>query len=200
MSRELDQTRASLLARLAKDVDKDAWLEFWERYAELIHSFARQRQLQASDCDDVVQTVLMALLRAMPNFSYDPARGRFRGYLKTITLRAIYRKTRQNSDTSALEDVEHLPEETAALSEDPEVDALWESQWRQHHVRRAMRVIEQEFNEKDRAAFNQYVVAGLDPSATAEALGLSVDQVYQAKSRILKRLSTVIKQQQIEEG
>ena len=76
---------------------------------------------------------------------------------------------------------------------------MWEAEWRRHHVRRAMRVVEREFNERDRAAFSQYVLGGASPESTAEGLGMTVNQVYQAKSRILKRLSVVIEQQRREE-
>ena len=57
-----------------------------------------------------------------------------------------------------------------------------------------------EFNERDRMAFTRYAVLGQSAAQTAEALGMSLDQVYQAKSRILKRLTERISQQVEEEG
>ena len=63
-----------------------------------------------------------------------------------------------------------------------------------------MATLEAEFNEKDHTAFDAYAVAGRDVRETAESLGLSVDQVYQAKSRILKRLSQLVEQQMQVEG
>ncbi len=49
-------------------------------------------------------------------------------------------------------------------------------------------------------AFDAYAVAGRDVRETADALDMSVDQVYQAKSRILKRLGRLVEQQTLEEG
>ena len=63
-----------------------------------------------------------------------------------------------------------------------------------------MRVIESEYNDADVAAFRQYGVAGRSANEVAGELGVSVDSVYQAKSRILKRLSAIIEQQVAEEG
>jgi DNA-directed RNA polymerase specialized sigma24 family protein len=85
----------------------------------------------------------------------------------------------------------------AALAEtvDAETEAIWEQEWRSHHVERAMRVIEVEFGEKDRQAFRLYAQEGRGAAETADALGLSVDQVYQAKSRILRRLGEVVSSQ-----
>lgn len=86
-------THASLLARLTADADPMVWGEFLDRYGELIQSFARRQNLQAADRDDVVQDVLVALTQNMPRFTYDQSRGKFRSYLKTITLRAIFKKS-----------------------------------------------------------------------------------------------------------
>ncbi|MFG0316888.1 MAG: sigma-70 family RNA polymerase sigma factor [Planctomycetota bacterium JB042] len=183
----IERTRASLLARLSGDADRATWLEFFDAYGPLVHGYARGRGLQPVDADDVVQEVLLSLMRAMPGFRYDPARGRFRGYLRTVTARAISARIRQNRPAAALQDVELSD---PALSTDD--DAVWEDEWRRYHVRRAMRVVEGEFGERDRLAFTRYAVNGDPPEQTARELGMSVDQVYQAKSRILRRLSTLI--------
>ncbi len=190
-------THATLLARLADGRDQAAWGEFCDRYGELIRGFARRRNLQAADCDDVVQETLMALTKAMPQFRYEPGRGKFRSYLKTVTLHVIFRKSRQNKGDVRLDDIETV---VSAAVADGETDAQWENEWRQHHLRLAMRVIEAEFNEKDRAAFDAYALGGRGVLETAESLGISEDQVYQAKSRILKRLGQLIDTQVREEG
>ena len=57
-----------------------------------------------------------------------------------------------------------------------------------------------EFTEKDRMAFTAYALLDRPAADTAQELGLSMDQVYQAKSRITKRLSAQIELQVQEEG
>ena len=190
-------THASFLARLKDGGDSTAWPEFNERYGELIRSFARRRGLQPSDCDDVYQDVLLSLARAMPGFSYDPSRGKFRSYLKTATLRVIFKRSRQNPGGVNLEDIENA---TRAAETDAAVEEAWEMEWRQYHLRQAVPTIEVEFSHTDRQAFQRYAVEGMGARETAEALELSVDQVYQAKSRITKRLAELIGLQVQEEG
>lgn len=90
-----ETTHISLLARLSGGEDPLAWTEFCHRYGELIRNFCRAQHLQPADCDDVLQDVLMSLTKSMPRFEYDPSRGKFRSYLKTITLHAIFARTRQ---------------------------------------------------------------------------------------------------------
>ncbi len=190
-------THATLLQRVSEGQDPSAWREFHERYADLICGFARRRNLQPADCEDVVQEVLISLNKAMPTFRYDPTKGKFRSFLKTLTLHAIFKRQAQRKGEI---DLEHIAEATRLACADHEVEAAWESEWRQYHVRLAMRIITVEFNAADRQAFQRYAVEGRAVREVAEELSLSVDQVYQAKSRIMRRLAELIETQVREEG
>lgn len=190
-------THETLLARLGGHPDSDAWRDFCDRYGELIRRFALRQNLQSADCDDVLQEVLVALTRSLPGFQYDPARGRFRSYLKTIVLRAVFKKFRQKRGDGPIVNIEQA---VTRLAEDAETERLWDDEWRQHHFRLAMATIAAEFNAADVAAFESYVGQQVSPRETAERLNVNVDQVYQAKSRIMKRLAKLIEQQTAEEG
>ena len=186
-------THITLLARVSRGQDPSAWREFCDRYEDLIRAFARRRGVRPTDTDDVVQDVLLALTKAMPGFAYDPAKGKFRSYLKTVVLHAISRRSCQTMPATPLPDGS-----MSGPGDDPE--PLWESEWRQYHLRRAMKTIRAEFGSSDIAAFEAYVREGRSADDTAAALGISVDSVYQAKSRILRRLGQLIESQVAEEG
>ncbi|HNO79590.1 MAG TPA: sigma-70 family RNA polymerase sigma factor [Phycisphaerae bacterium] len=190
-------THVTLLERVAKADDHAAWTEFCERYGPLIRSFARRRHVRSGEIDDIMQDVLMILSKSMQDFEYDPSKGKFRSYLKTLVIRAVYRKTFQKKSPVLLEDIDAAID---PVKDDPETEAIWEEEWRQHHVRQAMRIIAIEYNEQDQNAFEYYAVQGRSAQETADELGINVDQVYKAKSRILKRLSELIRQQVDEEG
>jgi RNA polymerase sigma-70 factor (ECF subfamily) len=190
-------THVSLLAALAEGRRDAAWVQFCDRYGDLIRAFAQRQGVQPADCEDVLQDVLLALTQSMPEFRYDPAKGHFRGYLKTVTLHVIFKKLRRIADCRPAGE---LDSEAADAPHATAAEEAWELEWRNHHIRRAMRTIEAEFNEKDRMAFHHYAVAGSHAQRTAELLGLSVDQVHQAKSRITRRLSELIELQVEEEG
>lgn len=190
-------THSTLLARVAGGSDPAAWDEFCDRYGELIRSFCRRQGLQGADIDDTQQDVLLALTKAMPGFTYDPAKGKFRSYLKTVVLHAIYRKSFQKAKARPLADVE---EATRVASGDLGIDQQWEAEWRQYHLRQALRAAATEFNETDLAAFQRYALEGHDAREVGASLGLTLDQIYQAKSRIVKRLTALIEAQIAEEG
>jgi RNA polymerase sigma-70 factor (ECF subfamily) len=186
-------THTTLLQKLSAGSDPTAWREFCDRYGELIRNFARRRGLQSSDCDDVVQEVLLGLSKAMPDFVYDPAKGTFRGYLKTFVSRAVFKRFRQKRPDAGQSEVERVAAESTE-------EEIWEEEWRDYHIRIAMRAIDAEFGPRHRAAFESYAVDGRGAAETAEMLGLSVDNVYQIKSRILRRLTELIEGQVQEEG
>lgn len=189
-------THASLLERLAEGVDPTAWAEFQRRYRDLIRGTARRCGLQPADCDDVAQEVCLSLSKAMSRFAYDPAKGKFRSYLKTVVLNTISRKRRQKPTAQALPgDVED-----PRCDADPGAAAAWDDEWKQYHVRRAMDRLMPTVSGRDRIAFVRYAMQGNSAAQTAEELQLTMDQVYQIKSRILKRLSELIAEQIDEEG
>jgi RNA polymerase sigma factor (sigma-70 family) len=190
-------THATLLERVSSGQDPSAWPEFCMRYEGLIRGFATRQGLQSADTDEILQDVLMALAQSMPGFQYDPNKGKFRSYLKTAVLHAIYRKSRQKRGEVCLDDMEAVVQRAAG---DSSIEGHWEAEWRQYHLRLAMSRIEMEFNEKDRAAFAAYAVGGCDAGQVAQELSMSTDAVYQAKSRILRRLSELIELQIAEEG
>lgn len=184
-------THESLLERLAGAEDQEAWLVFCQRYGALIRDYGRRRGLQSSDCDDLLQDVLLSLTKSMPGFRYDPTKGRLRSYLKAVALRTLSRKAGQKPASTSLDAVgDPIAEE----------DEHWEAAWRQHHVRRALERLGKEFPERTLTAFSFYVLEGRAADETAELLGMSLDSVYQAKSRVLRRVSDLVADQVQDEG
>jgi RNA polymerase sigma-70 factor (ECF subfamily) len=188
-------THVTLLARLAEGVDSAAWAEFHERYGQIIRGFARRCGLQSADCEDVTQEVLLILSRSMPGFEYDPARGKFRSYLKTLVMRTVNRIWRQKQREQPLGDMEAV-----AGAADAGGDDVWDEEWRQHHVRHAMRRLEPEFNDQHRLAFSEYAMKDVPAAQVAGDLGMTLEQVYQVKSRMLRRLGELIAEQVEDEG
>lgn len=193
-------THATLLARLSQPPGEGAdaaWSEFVDRYGDLIRGFCRARGLSAPDADDVLQDVLLGLHKAMPGFAYDPSKGKFRGYLKAATIHALARKFGQNGRADVLSNVDAA---SAAHTHDAMSEEKWEQQWRRYHLRTAMRTIHGEFSTRDVQAFERYAVAGEPAQGVARDLDVSMDALYQIKTRIARRLAQVIEAQVADEG
>jgi RNA polymerase sigma-70 factor (ECF subfamily) len=54
-------------------------------YTPLLYYWPQRLGLQDSDTADLVQDVLLVLMRKLPEFEYHPSR-RFRGWLRTVRL------------------------------------------------------------------------------------------------------------------
>lgn len=200
MSNVQDQmlaTRASLLLRL-KSEDAGprelAWAQFHQRYAPVIAGFAHRLGAKSGDIDDIVQEVMVGFYAAQPVFTYDPSRGRFRGYLKTCTMHVVQRKTaRAMRDAAAsLEKIDPA---------DDRYEQLWNDVWQKEQLKRAIDAVREQYKSNSTfLAFERVVLKDEDSQAVAEALGISIDSVYKAKQRIGDAIKQRLDQLEAEEG
>jgi RNA polymerase sigma-70 factor (ECF subfamily) len=180
----LTHTPPSLLHRLREAApDADAWRQFDALYRPLLAAWLRRYALQPHDADDIVQEILQAVAAELPQFHYDATRGHFRSWLRQVMvnrLREFWRaQKRDRAFVQAL--VDQLEDPASDLSR------LWDREHDQHVLQGLLRQLEPDFAPLTWQAF-QRLMAGDEPRAVAAALGLSVNAVFLAKSRILKRL------------
>jgi RNA polymerase sigma-70 factor (ECF subfamily) len=188
-------TRPSLLSRLRDPQDASAWREFDEQYRDLLRRYCARSGLQAADTEDVCQVVLLALTRALPDFKFDPGRGRFRGYLGRIVANAIRQRLRPRSTVPVLEDAVL---EVLATRHDDAVEAAWEEEWSHHHLRRALRALRRQVQPASLETFER-LLRGESVEQVAEALGMTVDAVLKVRHRIGERLRVEVERQIREE-
>jgi RNA polymerase sigma-70 factor (ECF subfamily) len=181
--RRMNTTSASLLEQLRQPDAADAWRRFVHLYTPLLYYWARGTGLPAHDAADLVQEVLVVLVQKLPEFSYDRSKS-FRGWLRTVALNKWRERCRrfaarpdQAGDTG-LSGVE---------SPDPVV-AFEEADYRAQLVRRALQIMQTEFEPSTWKACWEVVVSNRHAAEVAAELGVSVDVVYSAKSRVLRRL------------
>jgi RNA polymerase sigma-70 factor (ECF subfamily) len=180
----LDSTPPSLLHRLREaPEDTDAWRRFDNIYRPLLGGWLRGYSLQLHDADDLVQEILRAVANELPRFQYDPARGHFRGWLRQIMVNRLREFWRAQKRERAF--IEPLLEQL----QDPNSDLSqrWDREHDQHVLRALLAQLEPEFAATTWQAFRQ-LMGGDKPRVVAAALGLSVNSVWLARSRILKRL------------
>lgn len=187
-------TRPSLLIRVRDLSDGSAWAEFVEIYAPLIHRYARRRGLQDADAADIVQDVLREFARCVPRFSYDPQAGRFRGWLHTLTRRAVGRQVRQPAGRPVPVGGGAEPGSPLAGVDAGGVEAFTEAEYREAVFAWAARQVEGEVKPSTWQAFWLTAVENRSPQEAAERLDISTGSVYVAKNRIIRRLRDLIGQ------
>jgi RNA polymerase sigma-70 factor (ECF subfamily) len=175
-------TSLSLLERLKCPDRQDAWNRFVELYTPLLFYWARSVNLSTTDAADLVQEVLLVVVQKLPEFAYDPSRS-FRGWLRIVTLNK-YREIRRRSRTHTEANEAMLAE----LASPDHVPAFDEREYRHQLVAQALRIMQNEFEPTTWKACWEFVVSGRPASEVATELQVSVDVVYGAKSRVLRRL------------
>jgi RNA polymerase sigma-70 factor (ECF subfamily) len=177
-----DRTSASLLARLRRPDAQDAWARFVELYTPLLYHWTRRLGLPAQDSADLVQEVLLLLVEKLPEFHYDRDRS-FRAWLRTVAQNKWreHQRRRPAVPPGGAEGLSAVP--------GPEVpDFLEEAEYRQRLVSRALQLMQSGFEATTWKACWESAVEGRPAADVARELGMTVDAVYAARSRVLRRL------------
>jgi RNA polymerase sigma-70 factor (ECF subfamily) len=179
------RTSASLLGRLQQaPADQEAWGKFVERYGPRVHAWCRCWRLQEADAQDVAQDVLLTLARKMHSFRYDPAKGSFRGWLKTLTRHAwddfLHTRRRPGAGSGDSQVVEVL--QTVEARDD--LAARLEAEFDRELLDEAMARVRQRVQPHTWQAFHLLAVEGLSGAEAAERLGIKVATAFVARSKV----------------
>jgi RNA polymerase sigma-70 factor (ECF subfamily) len=183
------ETSMSLLDRLRERPDEAAWQRLVDLYSPWVHGWLRRQGVAPADADDLVQDVLGVVVRELPQFQHAQRKGAFRCWLRTITvnrLRGFWRSQQTRPVATGDSDMERRLEELA--DPDSDLSRLWDQDHDQHVLRRLLELVEPEFAPATWQAFRRVALEGGRPAAVAADLGLSVNAVLLAKSRVLRRL------------
>ncbi len=172
-----------------------AWADFRVKYAPIIAGFARNLGVATQEADDLIQEVMTGFYAAQPRFTYDPARGRFRGYLKTCVVHLLSHRARSGRlviDGRPVEIVDPV---------DKRVEDAWETSWEREQMLRAIEEVRRHYEDNATfRAFYRVAIDGKDAADVAAELGMSVESVYQSKSRCTARLRSTMQQLEDDEG
>jgi RNA polymerase sigma factor (sigma-70 family) len=199
---ELIPTRRSLLSRLKDWDDQESWREFFDTYWRLIHGLAVKCGLTDAEAQDVVQETMISVAKQMPGFKYDPAVGKFKGWLLQITRRRIADQFRKRQAAPALHWLDEGgnrrdDDRTATLERIPDpaseqLNELWEEEWRRNLLHAALERVKRGVSPKQFQMFDLYVTQQWPMALVKSTLGVNAAQVYLAKLRITKLLKKEI--------
>lgn len=183
-------TSVSLLERLkAAPPDDPQWRRLHDIYEPwILHWLKRVPELGA-EAHDVAQEVLMIVVKEVPRF-HRGRDGSFRRWLGNVVanrLRSHWKKRRRQPWTglegeSCVSFAEQLADPASALSRE------WDRQHDQFVLDRLMATVRGDFTETTWIAFRRCTLDCEAAAIVAADLGLTVNAVLTAKSRVLKRL------------
>lgn len=191
-----DLTRHTLLNRLKSAPGDADWEALYAQYWSTIFNFARRRGLDEYAARDVLQETMILLMRKLPDFTYDPARGRFRNWLLSLVAGKVgdaFKRAARNSLMVSIHaeqpGTQEKLEDTLAADSSGASDDL-EQTWMQSLVEEALRRLQDDPQIKPGTieVFQAYAMENRPVAEVARRFGLAENAVYQIKNRLLKRL------------
>lgn len=184
----MESTPATLLERLRRPGDEEAWTRFVNLYTPLLYFWACRTGLRGQDAADLVQDVFATLVTRLPEFRYDATKN-FRSWVRTLVLNR-WRDLRRRQAAAPVQIGGSVPDDIPA----PEAaNALWEAEYHQHLVGRALDIMQADFQPATWKACWSLIVEGKSGEEVAREQGLSLAAVYAARSRVLRRLREELK-------
>ncbi|TWU05531.1 RNA polymerase sigma factor [Stieleria varia] len=180
-------TASSLLLDRVKAMEPESWSRLAGTFGPVVYRWCRAAGVSSEDAPDIVQNVFASVARGIARFERQRETGSFRAWLATITrsrVRDHFRKESQRAHaiggTDAWQRLQHQPDLLDSTINTTGVEGLL--------IRRVLQSVEQEFEAITWQAFWQTTMEEKPAALVAETLALNIASVYQAKSRVLRRL------------
>ena len=186
------ETSLTLIDGLAAEASA-AWHRFVRLYFRPLTEFAelqtRRWHLDAADAADAVQRLFIGMARRTR--IYDPARGSFRNWLmmqvksevKDLARAARSRGIRERLGAERLEDIR------AEAVTDDEAEEV-----RKALFATALKLALGQCEVRTAEAFRRYALRGEPAARVASDLGITVNNLYQIRSRILDRVADALEE------
>jgi RNA polymerase sigma-70 factor, ECF subfamily len=182
------ETSVSLLERLVGTPSESDWRQLLELYQPLLRDWLAQAGVASADMDDLSQEILLVVYREVRGFERRGP-GAFRGWLRAILANRVrdhFRRQKYHptaiGGSEFLRILNDLEEAGSALSRQ------WDREHDEHVAASLLRRVERDFAPTTWQAFCRHVLAGEPAARVAGELGLSLNSVLLAKSRVLKRV------------
>lgn len=183
------RTTTALLSGLADPNNEGAWAELVARCEPIMRRVAAQMGVGESELDDVVQSSLSTFLDAWRRGQYDRSRGRLSGFLLTILRSRVFDLVRSRGRERALAPLDAAD---CALVDPADAERIWMDE-RRHQI--LMAAIEElrtsGIEPRTLEAFELYAVRGTSVTEVASRLGMTAEEVYDAKYRVSRRLRPI---------
>src|SRR5262245_41101612 len=187
---ELIPTRDSLLSRLKDRQDADSWRDFFNTYWKLVYGVALKAGLTGEEAQEVVQETVITVARRIPEFKYDPAVCSFKTWLLNLTRWRIIDQIRKRPphhvpsrhgrrDSNRTATVERIADPSG-----PDLDAIWDEEWRQQLLDAAVQRVKNKVNPEQYPIIQLCVFKHWPAKKAASELGVSVARVYLSKHRV----------------
>jgi RNA polymerase sigma-70 factor (ECF subfamily) len=176
------QTRESLLRRLRGEGDAVDWEIFYKMYWRVIYSYGLRWGMPHQEAQDLVQEVMIKMVRTLPIYDYDRKRGRFLGWLKKVTKNTLIDKYKKQAK---LHEVPIFDDDALMAAGNSD---SWEEEWQDEILAQALERVTPRVSPQTSGIFQRYALEGASAETVASEFGVSVNTVYQARKNTIALL------------
>jgi RNA polymerase sigma factor (sigma-70 family) len=192
-------TQITLLNRLKNQGAAQDWERFYRIYAGPIFGLARQFGLDPNAAQDVVQETMMSLTKALLTFEYDPAKGKFRGWLWRLVrnkTQEAWRRSKKHQATSLdqTDQGSQIAQINQLQSNDVPADEMLEKAWRLQLVNSGMKLLSQtpQISKRNLDIFRAVAIEGRDANEVAVQFDTNLNNIKQIRHRMTDRLTEIV--------
>lgn len=185
------RTTTKLLDALNDHGNEPVWAHIDQRYRSVIAGLARRLGLTDADADDVAQQTLAEFVRCYRDGRYDRSKGRLSSWILGIAHHTTLRVIRRLESRG-----ERLGTQLEDSLDEPRLRSIWTDERDRTILGRAMSMLrdESELDDRTLLAFELSSLRGVPVPETASQCGMTADQVYVARSRVTKRLRSLVEE------
>jgi RNA polymerase sigma-70 factor, ECF subfamily len=179
---------STLLERI-KTRRPEAWGRLAALYGPVVYRWCRQAGVTRDDAPDLVQEVFAAVALGIDGFRREKPGDSFAAWLRTITQNKVCDHFRARRGLPAAEGGTEAHQRLDQLAEPSEPSAASNPREVQEMVLPiGLELVRAEFEPRTWEVFHRVAIQRQPPARVANELGMSIQAVYQAKSRVLRRL------------
>ena len=183
-------TRWTLIQRLKNWDDQEGWREFFDTYWRLIYGTALKSGLTETEAQEVVQETVITVCRNIHEFKATPEAGSFKGWLHKLTRWRIIDQVRKRRPSDAPRGLAETDSGTAAIDRLPDpagldLEKVWNEEWADNLTAAALERVQQQSSARHYQIFYLYVIRETAVETVAQVTGVSANEVYLVKHRLL---------------
>jgi RNA polymerase sigma factor (sigma-70 family) len=185
----MPDTSHTLLDRLVQGGDPESWQLLVDLYSPLLRTWLLRYDVSPADCDDLIQEVLLVVVRELPAFRHNRRTGAFRAWLRQIMVHRLRNAWRLRDREAHAGQREGMSRRLDELADDGgAASEIWDREHDQFVIHKLFDLVEPRFERTTWLAFRRLTLDDQDARQVAAELGLSLNAVFTAKSRVLREL------------
>lgn len=184
-------TKISLIETISNCPDSARWTEFCRTYEQPMRAYLASHY-PSVDADDIIQETMIALMKALPNYRYDPdKKGHFRNYLTGILRHKAVSEIRRRQAES--DRIDAYGRNRGGNYGDDEDDANSDSMRKSIFEAAVTQLMaDDSISSATREIFRHVVLMHEKPAQVAAEFGTTRNNVDQIKNRMINRLSELV--------